>query len=278
MRSRALMCAARSDRAANKPKRSSRETDLYGACMWVLLPLGRSRIARDEHARREHPDVSKLKPAPRGRRHRLQGAQSKAPQETPTVIGLPGAAHAVPLVGEAPATHANYQVTNVVRAADLWLRQRTEAAEIAPRGRYGQPADREDARPRSSLAKRQFRTSPPPFVSGGVEWHRKRVWQANLHVKHANVSMTENFGRQPWYYGKRMEEMIRWSSIRGVRFAVLEDVIFIDLPGPRLAGSPVSSAPESTAGKSRSRGIRAVNTKLARARPRAARRGEHGGG
>ena len=163
------MCATRSDRAANKPKRSSRETDLYGTCMWVLLPLGRRRVARDEHARREHPDVSKLKPAARGRRHRLQGAHSKAPQETPTVIGLPGAEHAVPLVGEALATHANHQVTNVERAADLRLRQRSEAAEISPRGRDWRPADREDARPRVPHAKRQSRTSPPPFVSGGVE-------------------------------------------------------------------------------------------------------------
>ena len=72
--------------------------------------------------------------------------------------------------------------------------------------------------------------------------------------------------------------MIRWSSVRGVRFAVLEDVIFVDLPGPRFAGSPVSFAHESTAGKSRSRGIPTVNPKPPRAKPRRARHREHGGG
>ncbi len=75
-----------------------------------------------------------------------------------------------------------------------------------------------------------------------------------------------------------MDEMIRWSSVRGVRFAVLEDVIFVDLPGPRGAGSPVAFAPESTAGKSRFRGIRAVNPKPVRSKPRGARCREHGGG
>ena len=72
--------------------------------------------------------------------------------------------------------------------------------------------------------------------------------------------------------------MIRWSSIRGVRFAVLEDVIFIDLPGPRGAVSPMTGARKSTIGKARSRAARAVNHKPPRSRPKGTRQHEQGGG
>ena len=71
--------------------------------------------------------------------------------------------------------------------------------------------------------------------------------------------------------------MIRWSSIRGVRFAVLEDVIFVDLPGPRMTVR-MTGARDSTAGKPRSRASRALNHKPPRSRSRGTRRHEQGGG
>ena len=129
--------------------------------MWVLFPLGRC-IACDEHSRREHSDVGKLKPAPRLARHRLQGAHSEAPQEATTVIGLSLPTHTVPLVGETPATLANHQVTHVVRVPQLWLWQWTERAQVARRSRHLQLPFRESAPPRS--------------VSWGFGWHGEKAY------------------------------------------------------------------------------------------------------
>lgn len=67
--------------------------------------------------------------------------------------------------------------------------------------------------------------------------------------------------------------MIRWSSIRGVRFAVLEDVIFVDLPGPRHEAVARSAIGE----KHRSRSVRPVGHKPVRSRTRGTRRSEQGG-
>ncbi len=66
--------------------------------------------------------------------------------------------------------------------------------------------------------------------------------------------------------------MIRWRSVRGVRFAVLEDVIFVELPGPRHDGGP-------RAADSAKPGSRAVveGDKPARSRSRGARPPSHGG-
>lgn len=154
--------------------------ELYGARMSVLWSFGR-RIGRDEHPRRKHPDVRKLKSGPRLARHCLQGAHSEAPQEAPTVIGLPGPRHAVPVVGETPATGAYHQVTNVVREAHLWLRQRAESAQIGLCGRHLRPPHRE-----ASLAKKQSRRPPACFVPWIFDGHAKSVWQAIVPVKHAN--------------------------------------------------------------------------------------------
>jgi hypothetical protein len=70
--------------------------------------------------------------------------------------------------------------------------------------------------------------------------------------------------------------MIRWSSIRGVRFAVLEDVIFVDLPGAQTAGSSMTVAREATPGKSRSRTVRPPGQKPARPKTRGTRGREQG--
>ena len=72
--------------------------------------------------------------------------------------------------------------------------------------------------------------------------------------------------------------MIHWSSVRGVRFAAIEDVIFIDLPGPRGADLPVKGARKVTAEKARSRPVRATGRKPAHTRTRGSRRREQGGG
>lgn len=67
--------------------------------------------------------------------------------------------------------------------------------------------------------------------------------------------------------------MIRWRSVRGVRFAVLEDVIFVELPGSWHEGGP-------RAADSAKPGSRAVveGNKPARSRSRGARQREQGGG
>ena len=153
--------------------------ELYGAHMSVLLPLGR-RVGRDEHPRRKHPDVRKLKSGARFLRHCLQGAHSEAPQETPTVIGLSGSNHAVPVVDETAAARTNHQVTNVVRAPHLWLRQWAKSAQVGLCGRRLRPANREVAPPCSSLAKRQSRCPPPRLVSWIVEGHGKKCMASHI--------------------------------------------------------------------------------------------------
>ena len=102
---------------------------MISARIFVLLLRIRD-VALDEGTRRENPDIRKLKSGARSARHRLQSAHSEAPQEAPTVIGLPGPRHAVPVVGETPAACTYQQVTNVVRAPHLWPRQGTEPARI----------------------------------------------------------------------------------------------------------------------------------------------------
>ncbi len=150
--------------------------ELYGARMSVLLPSG-CGIGRDENSRRKHPDVRKLKSGACFVRHCLQGAHSEAPQETPTVIGFSGPNHTVPVVGETAAARANHQVTHVVRAPHLWLRQRAKSAQVGLR----------DGAPRGpSPSRRRSPPLPTRAVPRIFEGHVINVWQAILNVKYAN--------------------------------------------------------------------------------------------
>ena len=127
-----------------------------GARIWILLPFS-LRIPCDERPRREQANVRKLKAAALLPRHRLKGAHSEAAQEAPPVVGLSVPTHTVPLVGQTPAAAANYQVTHIVRAAQLWRRRGIEHAQIVSPARkvrapHGSPR-------------------PPHSGSWGSGWH-----------------------------------------------------------------------------------------------------------
>lgn len=166
--------------------------ELYGARMSVLLPSGRG-IGRDEHSRRKHPDVRKLKSGARFVRHCLQGAHSEAPQETPTVIELSGPSHTVPVVGETAAARANHQVTNVVRAPHLWLRQWAKSAQVALCGCHSRPPNPEATPPCSSLAKRQSRCPPPRFVSWFCDGHKKKCMASHIYCQACQLMNAQEF-------------------------------------------------------------------------------------